>query len=245
MAPEVVDAPLLARGCRLPGGHQIQIQSDYGGRPLEDIAAAGLGVFDMVPDYRRRCPACGGARCAVRHGTYTRRVVSRGTIHEKFPVPRFRCRKRGPRPSSAATFSVLPEQLLPRKQPSLSLAVWMMGRLVVEAVSLSKLLDELADAFHRCPEPWLPEVSTIYRLLRLFARARRRLDPLLQGSSAAPVGGTLSGSPPGAPEGTARHRAFELLQILADQRGPPIVGRYHREFFPRLLFGIHSQSHPA
>ena len=63
----------------------------------------------MIPDYRSRCPLCGGKECAVRHGLYFRKVVGRdGELWERFPVPRFLCRRRGPGKPTAVTFSVLP-----------------------------------------------------------------------------------------------------------------------------------------
>ena len=200
----------------------------------------------MIPDFRLCCPICGGCKCPVRHGVYYRRVVSHGVILERFPVPRFRCRNLGSREGSAVTFSVLPEQLLPRKQPSLSLAVWMLHRLLVSYTSLSKMLDELAEIFHRHREPWLPDASTIYRLLRLFARARTRVTRLPKEPSAGRAGPE---SRPAVGE-PVKHRALEMLSLLADDcglladdcglladdRGSPIVGRYHRAFFPKLLF---------
>ena len=34
------------------------------------LSGMGLGVYELIPDYRDRCPLCSGADCAVRHGLY-------------------------------------------------------------------------------------------------------------------------------------------------------------------------------
>ena len=136
---------------------------------------------------------------------------------------------------SAATFSVLPDQLLPRKQPSLPLVVWMLHRFLVSYISLSTMLDELAESFKHHSEPWLPEVSTVYRLMRLFALARKRVDRLPPQDLSCEIPGLEI--PAGEATGLVKHHALEMLGLLAGGRGSPIVGHYHRAHFPLLLFG--------
>jgi len=69
-----------------------------------------------------RAAAAGGAPNVL--GVYRRSVLTivlGAIVLLSIPVPRFRCRKRGPRKPSSATFSVLPAQVLPRRRCSLSL----------------------------------------------------------------------------------------------------------------------------
>ena len=68
-----------------PATNQLQLQGDFNGAPLSRLATLGLKVYEWVPDFRRRCPLCAGAGCAVRQGLYFRRVVDgEGAVYERY-----------------------------------------------------------------------------------------------------------------------------------------------------------------
>ena len=70
----------------------MQIQDSFGGLTLAELGSLGLGIYLRIPDFKKACPLCGGAGCAVRHGLYYRLVVDlEGLVIERFPIPRFRC----------------------------------------------------------------------------------------------------------------------------------------------------------
>lgn len=216
-------------------GTLIQIQDGFSGRSLTEIAERGIDLYEWIPDFRDQCPLCGGRNCAVRHGLYYRRVLDRcGRIHERFPIPRFRCSRRGQREPEAVTFSVLPDQLLPRRSLSLPLMLWLLYRFVGLRASISQVLDELAALFAESSRLWFPDASIIYRSIRLFALAHRRLStskffrPYLLDGAGRPFAGEAS---------SAKDRARELLAALRQPvRGSPLPLAYHRRLFPRLLF---------
>jgi len=66
------------------------------------------------PDYSVRCPLCGAADCAIRHGFYYRKlVIIDFQIITDLPIPRYLCRNKGNKTSQHRTFSLLPEWLAP------------------------------------------------------------------------------------------------------------------------------------
>lgn len=120
-----------------------QLSAAFGGLRLADLPRVGLGVYDLIPSFRDRCPACGAADCAVRHGLYYRRVVDAdGRRIDRLPVPRFRCRA-GTCGGMAKTFSVLPRAVVPRRVLSLPLLLRIRS-LIAAGGPRSAVLDELA-----------------------------------------------------------------------------------------------------
>lgn len=164
----------------------------------------------------------------MRHGLYRRRVADRGgAVYESFPIPRFRCRRRGPRTPRAATFSVLPVELVPRRRASLPLMVWILDHLLEAGRSMRSVLDALADAGRSSPRPWYPEAPAVYRMVRLFAEACPRL-----GSEPETAGEASPG-----PESRRRQARWVLGVLTRPARASPVVLAYHRRCFPRILFG--------
>ncbi len=212
----------------------MQIQAAFGDLPLAELGLLGLRIYLQIPDFRDRCPLCGGADCAVRHGLYYRPVVETdGSVIERFPIPRFRCRHRGRRQPEAATFSVLPAALVPRQRFSLPLMLLILD-LVRRRTSTPEVLDRLAAIDRGSRGALLVEETTIHRVLVRFARAYLGL-----GEEAIHVM-HLRPDP-----GGTRGRALALAEILVAGRDPPDgslapVLRFHRRFFPHMLLDVHT-----
>lgn len=211
---------------------KLQLQDDFQGTDLSSLYALGLGVYEKLPDFRDRCPLCGGRRCAVRHGLYFRRVLDAdGRLYEDFPIARFLCRRKGPARAQDVTFSVLPLELVSRRRFSLPLMVWVLELLLVARHSVSQVVEAFAQLFQQQPEPLLIEPLTVYRMLRLFAGVYQRLSsfPLAQ----------TTGNQPSADQ---RACALILLEWLAEaaRRAPPrsLVWAFHQRYFPHLLFDL-------
>jgi hypothetical protein len=144
----------------------MQIQDAFGHLTLTELGSLGLGIYLKIPDFKKACPLCGSAGCAVRNGLYYRRVIDlEGLVIERFPIPRFRCRCRGKR----ATFSVLPSALVPRRRFSLPLMLLILD-LNRRHWSMSKILDHLAASDHGPCGALLVEAVTIYRVLAILPR---------------------------------------------------------------------------
>ncbi len=151
----------------------MQIQATFDGLGLADLRLMGVGIYLRIPNFKKDCPLCRGANCAVRHGLYHRCVVDAdGSLIERFPIPRFRCRRRGPLRAKAVTFSVLPAALVPRRRFSLALML-LIVHLVGRRPSIPQVLDDLAE---RERGTLVVEETTVYRLLSLFARVYLGLD---------------------------------------------------------------------
>lgn len=166
----------------------------------------------------------------MRHGLYFRRVVDRqGRVYDSFPIPRFKCRRKGPAEPRSTTFSVLPAELISRRGASLPLLVRILS-LFLDEGSMTRTLDALAVANDSPSSTWFPEPATLYRLIRLSARAetRLRLGPTPRGTRAAERTGPIS---------DLRSRARRLMHHLAPPaRAAPLVLGFHRRHFPHLLF---------
>ena len=189
-----------------------------------------MQVYELVPDYRDRCPLCDGRGCAVRHGLYFRQVVDEdGTFFEWFPVPRFLCRRRGPGKPSAVTFSVLPAGLAPRRRWSVALMLWVAQLVLLAGRSIGGVQSELA-ALRR--EVIVDEVA-IHRVVRVLAGCYARLlsFPVFGHSVTA---GLVS----------VRDQAAEAVRVLTGmgQRDPPaeLVLSFHQTWFPNLLLDLPS-----
>lgn len=83
-------------------------------------------MYSLLPSYADRCPCCEGRKCAVRLGVYLRSVLLVYGMLIVIKVPRFRCLGRGPKRPKAATFSVLPTKVLPRRRWSLRMYLQVM-----------------------------------------------------------------------------------------------------------------------
>ena len=213
---------------RVQGEFSIQIQEDFQGSSLAQIARLGLDVYALIPDYRDRCPLCSGKGCAVRHGLYRRRVVDRrGCVFEDFPIPRFKCRGKGPVRSRAITFSVLPAELLPRRKVSLPLVASILS-VLARLGSVTRSLDRLVEVDEISPTAWLPEPVGIYRLVKLAGQAEIRLRS-----------GPWRPPPSEIESSLADDRALALglfRRLRAPARAAPLALEFHRLHFPRLLF---------
>ena len=201
----------------------------------------GLKIYDLLPDYRDRCPVCKGADCAVRHGLYFRRVVDReGHVYEAFGVPRFLCRRRGPRRSRPVTFSVLPAVLVPRRRFSLALLRRIVLLVGEGTRRLGRVLDELAAADQGGCDALMFEEGVLRRSLRVFAAVYARLHSF-----------PLKGLTLEAGLKTVRSQAVEVARRLEEfePRGSPSRGvlDFHRLHFPQLLFDVRlsAQGRPA
>lgn len=203
----------------------MQIQHDFSGTPLPVLAELGLEVYELIPDFRDCCPLCGGSGCAVRHGLYRRRVVDReGVVIPDFPVPRFRCRGNGPRVPAAATFSVLPSELVARRLCSLPFMLAVLQPFLISGCSMRQVLDEIADSFRGAAVAWLAEATTIYRMVRLLARTHVEL-------TSHPVLGLNLRRTTGL-----RKQAGQVVDLLSPPgRSSPLVLAFHSQYFPRLL----------
>ena len=218
--------PHLCRPWKEGGGASIQIQHDFSGTSLAELSRLGVEIYHLIPSYRDLCPLCSGKSCAVRHGIYRRRVLDLdGTRFDAFPIPRFRCRQRGPRQAAAVTFSVLPTELVSRRRPSLPLMLRILEMLLVSRRSIRSILDSLAES--DCSEaPWLPEAPTIYRILHLFAETERRW-----------YGSPIPTSSPNGSRNGPRRRALAMLRAVGEEsRAGPLALDFHRSHFPHLLF---------
>ena len=198
---------------------------------MSSLSSLGLGLYELLPDYRDRCPLCRGADCAVRHGLYFRRLVDvEGRIYPRFPVARFRCRRRGPDRAQHVTFSILPAQVAPRRRFSVGLMSWMVGLRVNSKRTLRQALDEVAAAGSRGPEALLLEELTLYRMLLLFAAVYGRLLSF-------PVAGVELPSAVREVRGQAREVAALLTTRARGSPPEPVMG-FHRRYFPHLLFEL-------
>ena len=103
----------------------------------------GAGVFALVSSFARRCPICSGGRCATPWCVYRRTVVDEEGLAWRILVPRFFCRRRGPKGSNERTFSVLPASVVPRRRWALTLALrvaeWCRSSLATGLDRLSEL----------------------------------------------------------------------------------------------------------
>jgi hypothetical protein len=154
----------------------MQIQDAFGDLTLTELGRLGLRIYLKVSDFKDGCPLCGGAGCAVRHGLYYRRVVDlEGSVIERFPIPRFRCRHRGRHRGKGATFSVLPSALVPRRRFSLPLMLLILD-LARRRLSIPEVLDRLAESDRGPCGALLLEAATVYRVLALFIREPRSTD---------------------------------------------------------------------
>jgi len=173
----------------------------------------GLGVYGLIPGFQERCPLCRGAGCAVRHGLYFRQAVDvDGAVYERFPVPRFLCREKGPHKPEARTFSVLPASLVPRRRFSLPLMLWLLCLVLEGGKTVRQALDCLAESCRGQPGgPLCPDELAVHRLITLFSRGFERLQSF-------PVPEADAGS------GTQgrRPQALALLRLLSRPcRGSP------------------------
>lgn len=149
-------------------------------------------------------------------------VLADGTTIRRFPIPRFRCRAKGPRRPTGVTFSVLPAELLPRRAFSLASILGILDLFLRSKRSTREVLDRLAELFSQ--GPWYPEPITLYRLLHLFDRAYFRLR----------ISRLLVDLPPSK---QPRERVRALLRTFDRlSRGSPLVLDYHRHRFPHTLF---------
>lgn len=213
----------------------MQIQADFDDLSLVALGLLGVRIYLRIPDFKSRCPLCRGADCAVRHGLYHRCVVDAdGSVIERFPIPRFRCQRRGPFRSEAATFSVLPAELVPRRRFSLPLMLLIVD-LVGRRRSIPQVLDDLAERERGTRGVLLVEEATVFRLLSLFARAYLGLDrEATQVIEVRPD--------PGGTRGRALALAEALLgRCRSTVSSPAPVLRFHQRFFPRLLFDVHTR----
>lgn len=204
-------------------GHLIQIQEDFDATPIPVLASLGLAIYALIPDYRNRCPLCLGRGCAVRHGLYYRRVVDHGQVFDRFPIPRFKCRRKGPIKSPSVTFSILPAELISNHGISLPLATRLLA-LFLRKDSMADTLDAFAESSSASPDQWFPEPATIYRLVRLGLRAESRLRA-----------GQLTRGPTEPTDRRAQTQAL-LGHLGWPGRAAPCVLHFHRQHFPRLLF---------
>ena len=192
----------------------------------------GLKIYELLPDYRDRCPLCGGAGCAVRQGLYPRRVVDEGgRVYKAFRVPRFLCNRRGPNRSVHVTFSVLPSLLVPRRRFSLALLIQIVELVGKSTRTLGQVLDTLAALDQGGHDAVMVERVVLTRSLALFAAVYARLVSF-------PVVGLVV--EPGLK--TVSSQASEVARQLVarEPRGSPSsrVLEFHHRYFPHLLFDI-------
>ena len=185
-----------------------------------------LGLYELIPDYRERCPLCAGVDCAVRHGLYFRQVVcAKGRWYKFFPVPRFLCRRQGPGNPVDVTFSVLPVCLAPRKRWSAPLMAWVAKQVLVLGLSICKAQSKLA----ALPSEVVVDEVAVHRVIGFFERCYNRLVSF-------PVPGFLV--EPGVV--LAREQAVEALRVvnMAGERDPPgdLVLAFQKKWSPNLLF---------
>ena len=167
----------------------------------------------------------------MRNGLYFWCLVDvEGQTYQRFPVARFRCRRRGPDQARDVTFSVLPAGVVARRRFSLGLMSRMVEVVVGGKRTLRRALDEVAAAGSRGEEALLLEELTLYRVLLLFSAVYARLLSF-------PVSGVeLSGTVQGV-----RRQAQQTAALLAAQpRGSPpqLVISFHRRYCPHLLFDL-------
>lgn len=191
----------------------------------------GLGVYELIPGFQERCPLCEGSGCAVRHGLYFRQAADvSGAVHESFPVPRFLCRRKGPRRPQPRTFSVLPAALVPRRRFSLPLMLWLLGLVLEGGRSVRQALDRLAEECRQAGEPLCPDEAAVYRLIELFSGAYGRLQSF-------PVPGVQAGSGIRGKRPQARALRRLLSQPCRGSPDGPLLG-FHRQNFPNLLLDL-------
>lgn len=191
----------------------------------------GLGVYGLIPGFQDCCPLCEGSGCAVRHGLYFRQAVDEGgAVYERFPVPRFLCREKGPQRPEARTFSVLPAALVPRRRFSLPLMLWLLNLVLEGGQSVRQALDRLAEACRQLGDPLCPDEAAVHRLIDLFSRAYQRLESFpLPGAELA---GGIQGKRP---------QAGALCRLLSRPcRGSPfgLLPGFQRHNFPNLLLDL-------
>ena len=197
---------------------------------MSSLSKLGLGLYELLPDYGESCPLCRGAGCAVRHGLYFRRLVDAGgRAYERFPVVRFRCRRRGPDRPREVTFSVLPAQVVPRRRFSLGLMSRIVQLLGKGKGTMRQALDQVAVWGSPQSEALLMEETTLHRILLLFSAVYGRLLSF-------PVELELPAGVRGV-----RGQALEVAIVVTGQpRGSPprLVLDFHSRYFPRLLFDL-------
>jgi hypothetical protein len=94
------------------------------------------------------CAICGGVGCAKFHGYYERGAIDeKGVYHNDFPVPRFKCRRKGTKPIvEDKTFSLLHFHLIPFRRYPIWLMIQVLFSKLILAMSFSRLqayLDKL------------------------------------------------------------------------------------------------------
>jgi len=95
------------------------------------------------------CAICGGVGCARFHGYYERGVIDeKGVYHKDFPVPRFKCRRKGGKPIvEDKTFSLLHYHLIPFSRYPIGLMIQVLFNKLILAMSFSKLQASLDNLF--------------------------------------------------------------------------------------------------
>lgn len=205
----------------------MQLQAAFAGIGLAKLSRLGTNVYSLAPSFKDSCPLCSGSNCAVRHGVYHRRVVdAAGALIDRLPVPRFRCRRRGPRQPDATTFSVLPATVVPRRHFSLPLMLRVFD-LVARRPSIPRVLDDLA-AVPGARALFIEEVA-VFRLLSFFARVFLCLEREEVRSLGL-----------GADPGRTRLRALALAGVLTERGHTGCILAFHRRFSPRLLLAVHT-----
>jgi hypothetical protein len=142
-------------------------------------------IYGLIPSYRSRCPLCGGASCAERLGIYERRVQTPDGLFV-IRVPRFRCKKKGPKRSVDRTFSVLPEDAIPRRRWSWTLLLqvylrWQESGNVAVLEQLCRISVIVEDR----------QLRRVLRLLELL-EDRLRAHPIPEHTGEIVVGGRLT-----------------------------------------------------
>lgn len=105
-----------------------------------------IGILDLPIDFTNCCPICGGVDCVRFIGYYERKVTDEnGTFYKKFPIARYKCRRKGKKKTvKHKTFSLLPYQLVPYSQYSIPFIIKCLTLRCIEGLSILKLQDYLA-----------------------------------------------------------------------------------------------------
>ena len=123
---------------------------------------------------------------------------------------------------------MLPAALVPRRRFSLSLLRWLVEQVVGVLGTVPAALDALAALGEAAVDALTVEPVAVYRALHLFAGAYGRLR-------AFPVAGLELEPAVGL---RRRGAVVAAALVAAEPRGPPLVLRFHRQYFPRLLFDL-------
>jgi hypothetical protein len=197
---------------------------------LSILAGIGLEVYRLIPDYRDECPICTGRDCAARHGLYHRAVQDEsGAVYVDFPVPRFRCQRKGPIKDGDVTFSVLPAAIAPRRRWCVALMTWVVGLVTGAGGSVCQAVAGLAKL------PWdvAVEPVTVYRVVDLFASLYDRLRSFsVAGVEVRSVGDGVRGK--------AAEAMNALTRAGPGGSGTRLAVKFHESHFPRLLFDLSS-----